>query len=207
MLDRVLGQQTGVVGGAAGDDEDFVDLTQFLVAEPLLVEHDAAVDEVAEQRLGHRGGLFGDLLEHEALVSALLGGGQIPVDVEIAGIGGIVVTVEIGDAIPVSGDDHRLVLAEFDCLPGEFDERRDVRAQEHLAITDADDKWGGASRRDDGAGVVGVGEHHGEVTLEAAQDGQRRCDEIPLGRAVVVFAGEEMHGDLGVGVAGELDSF
>ena len=48
----------------------------------LFVEHDAAVDEVAEQGVGDGGGLLGDLLEREVLVAALLGGGEIPVDVE-----------------------------------------------------------------------------------------------------------------------------
>ena len=86
MLDGVLGQQPGVIGGPAGDDEDLVDLAQFLVAQPLFVEHDAAVDEVPEQGVGDRGGLLGDLLEHEVLVAALLGGGQVPVDVERAAL-------------------------------------------------------------------------------------------------------------------------
>ena len=49
VLDGVLRQQAGVVGGAAGDDEDLVDLAQVLVGQPLLVEHDPAVDEVAQQ--------------------------------------------------------------------------------------------------------------------------------------------------------------
>ena len=88
VLDRVLGQQPGVIGGAAGDHEDLVDLAQFLIGQPLLVEHDPAVDEVAEQRVGDRGGLLGDLLEHEVLVAALLGGRQVPVDVERAALGG-----------------------------------------------------------------------------------------------------------------------
>ena len=73
-----------MVGGAAGHHEHLVDLAQLLVGEPLLVEHDAAVDEMAQQRVGHRGGLLGDLLEHEVLVAALLGGRQIPVDVKLA---------------------------------------------------------------------------------------------------------------------------
>ena len=88
VLDRVLGEQPGVVGGAAGDDEDLVDLAQFLIGQPLLVEHDPAVDEVAEQGVGDRGGLLGDLLEHEVLVAALLGGGEVPVDVKLPGSGG-----------------------------------------------------------------------------------------------------------------------
>jgi hypothetical protein len=36
-----------VVGGATRDHEHLVDLAQLLVGEPLLVEHDAAIDEVA----------------------------------------------------------------------------------------------------------------------------------------------------------------
>ena len=88
VFDRVLGQQPGVVRRAAGDDEDLVDLAQFLVAQPLLVEHDAAVDEVAEQGVGDRGGLLGDLLEHEVLVAALFGGRQVPVDVKLAALRG-----------------------------------------------------------------------------------------------------------------------
>ncbi len=83
VLDGVLGQQPGVIRGAAGHHEHLVDLAQLLIGQPLLVEHDAAVDEVAEQRVGHRGGLLGDLLEHEVLVAALFGGRHVPVDVEL----------------------------------------------------------------------------------------------------------------------------
>ena len=86
VLDGVLGQQPGVIGGAAGHHEDLVDLAQLLIGQPLLVEHDAAVDEMAQQGVGHRGGLLGDLLEHEVLVAALLGGRQIPVDMKLAAL-------------------------------------------------------------------------------------------------------------------------
>ena len=82
VLDRVLGQQAGVVRRAAGHDEDLVDLTQLLIGQALLVEHDAAVDEMAEQRVGDRGRLLGDLLEHEVLVATLFGGRDVPVDME-----------------------------------------------------------------------------------------------------------------------------
>ena len=85
MLDGVLGQQPGVIGGAAGHHEHLVHLAQLLIGQPLLVEHDAAVDEMPQQGVGHRGGLLGDLLEHEVLVAALLGGAQVPVDVKLAG--------------------------------------------------------------------------------------------------------------------------
>ncbi len=41
---------------AAGDDEDLVDLAEFLIGQALLVQDDAAVDEVAKQRVGDRRG-------------------------------------------------------------------------------------------------------------------------------------------------------
>ena len=201
-----LASSPGVVRRAAGDDEDLVDLAQFLVGEALLVEHDAPVDEVPEQGVGDRGGLLGDLLEHEVLVAALLGGRQVPVDVERPGSGVVAVAVEVGDRVAVGGDHDGLVLAELDGVAGVLDEGRDVGAEEHLAVADADHQRRGAPGRDDGARVVGVGEHQREVALEARQHRHHRADEVARGRSVVVLPGHQVHGDLGVGVAGELDA-
>lgn len=204
MLDRVLGQQTGVIRGAAGHHEHFVDLAQLLVAQALLVEHDPAVLEVPQQCLGHRGGLLGDLFEHEVLVAALFGGRQVPVDVKTPGVGGVIVTGEIGDAVAVGGDDHRLVLAKLDSFASERDERRHIRAQEHLAVADADHQRRGPTRRHDGARFVGVGEHHSEVALQPAEHCQRRGHEVPGGVALAVLTGQQVDGHLAVGLAGEL---
>ena len=59
--------------------------------------------------------------------------------------------VEVGDRVAVAGDLDDLVLAELDRLAGELDERRDVAAEEHLAVADADDQRrvapGGDDRR------------------------------------------------------------
>ncbi len=206
VLDRVLGQQPGVVRGAARDDEHLVDLAQFLIAQALLVQDDAAVDEVPEQRVGDRGGLLGDLLEHEVLVAALFGGVQVPVDVEKSSTRGHVVAVEVGDAVAVGGDHDGLVLPEFDRVAGVPDERGDVGADEHLALADADHQRRRPPRRDDRAGLVGVGEHQGEVALEAAQHRQHGSGEIAGRFTVAVLPGDQVDGDFGVGVAGELDT-
>ena len=45
--------------------------------------------EPAEQRVGDRLRLLGDLLEHEVVVAALLGGGEVPVDVVLADVAGL----------------------------------------------------------------------------------------------------------------------
>ena len=86
------------------------------------------------------------------------------------------------------------------------DERGHVGADEHLAVADADDQRRGTARRDNGARLVGIGEHQGEVAFEAAKHGQHGADEVASGRAVVILLGDQVDSHLGVGVAGELDA-
>ena len=97
--------------------------------------------------------------------------------------------MEVGDPVAVGGDHHRLVLAEFDGVAGVFDERRDVGADEHLAVADADHQRRRAPGGDDRARLVGVGEHQGEVALEAAQHGQHGGDEVAGGVTALVVRG------------------
>ncbi len=81
LLDRVTADQAGVVGGAAGDDDDPLDAAQVVVVEFEFGEVDAVVGgQPVGDRLGDRVGLFVDLLQHEGLVAALLGRGLVPGD-------------------------------------------------------------------------------------------------------------------------------
>ena len=109
-------------------------------------------------------------------------------------------------SVAVGGDHDGLVLTEFDGLAGVLDERGDVGAEEHLAVADADHQRGRAPGGDDGARLVGVGEHQREVALQPRQHRHHGADEVARGRAVVVLPGHQVDGDLGVGVAGELDA-
>ena len=205
VLDRVLGQQPGVVGGAAGHHEHLVDLAQLLVGQALLVEHDAAVDEVAQQRVGHRGGLLGDLLEHEVLVAALLGGRQVPVDMKGAGTRVIRVAVKVGDAVAVGGD--RRPTWSWPSSTASRVYSMNAATSELTNISPSPTpNTSGVERR--AATIVpgssALSEHQREVALEPAQHGQHRCDEVAGGVTVSVLAGDQLHGDLAVGVAGEL---
>ena len=80
-----------------------------------------------------------------------------------------------------------LVLAEFDGVAGVFDERRDVGADEHLAVADADHQRGGAAGGDDRARLVGVGEDQREVALQPAQHGKHGGDEVAAVSPCVVL--------------------
>ena len=190
----------------AGHHEHLVDIAQFLIGEPLLIENYPAKVEVPQQGVGHRRRLFGDLLEHEVLVAALFRGRQVPVDREDPRIIGVIVTREVGDAIAVRSDHHNLVLPQFDGFPGVFDECGDVGPEEHLALADTHDQRGGAARGHDRARVVGVGEDEGEVPLQPSHHSLHRRHEVAGGVSGFVLARHQMHGHLGVGVAGELDA-
>ncbi len=83
LFDRVAADQPGVVGGAAGDDHDPLDALEdrLVEARPSSCEVDpVATGRAVGDRVGDGVGLFVDLLQHERLVSALLGGLLVPVD-------------------------------------------------------------------------------------------------------------------------------
>lgn len=196
MLDRVLGDHARVEGGAAGDDDDLVDLAQHGGGDAHLVEgQQAARVDPAQQRVGDGLGLLGDLLEHEVVVAALLGGGGVPVDVVRPDVGGLALEVRDGDPLAAQFDD--LVLAEFDGVAGVRDEGRDIGGEEVLAVADAHDERGVAAGADHDVRLVGVHGHQGEGAFEAAADLAHRLGEVPDGG---VGLGEEVGDDLGVGL-------
>ena len=192
-----------MVGRAAGHDEDLVDVAQLLVGEALLVEHDPPVDEVPAQCVRQCGGLLLDLLLHEEVVAALLGGGDVPVDVEGAGTGDV--AVEVGDDGALARQRDDLVLAELDGVAGVVDERRDVGGDEGLAVPDPDDQRRRPARGDDLVGALGVGEHEGERALEAVDHLADRRGEAGL-RVLGDRPRDQVRRDLGVGLTGQLDA-
>jgi hypothetical protein len=204
VLDRVLRDHAGVERRAARDDDDLVDVAQLLVGQPHLVEDQLPVPaETAQQGVGDRLRLLGDLLEHEVVVTALLGGGEIPVDVEGAPLAGL--TGEVGDLVGVGPQHHDVVLAELDRLAGVLDERRDVGTEKHLAFADAQHQRGRAARGHQDVRVGRVTEDEGERALEAAEHGAARGDEVAAAAARLHLAPHQVGGHLRVGVGLQID--
>ena len=82
-----------------------------------------------------------------------------------------------------------------------LDERGDIRAEEVLALAQADHQGGVAARADDESRVVLVHREQGERALEAADDGAERGLEVAAGG--LVLAAEQDRGGFGVGLAAE----
>ena len=136
MLDRVLGDETGVVGSAARDHEDLVDVAKVLTVDALLVQHNLPTDQVAPQRVGNGARLLLDLLQHEVVEATLFGGREVPADVKMRAIDGL--PIERRNRVTIGPDLDDLVLAELDRFPGELDEGGYVAAEEHLALADTE---------------------------------------------------------------------
>ncbi len=202
VLDRVLRHHRGIERGAAGDDDDLVDLAQLVVGQPHLVELQATVGRVSTQQgVGDGLRLLVDLLEHEPVEATLLGSRDVPVDVVVLGLGRV--AVEVGDHDVVGRDRDDLVLAELDRVTGELDERGDVRAEEVLALAAADHERGVAARADDDVGVAGIADDQRERALEPAAHGAYGIRQV-VGRLELVL--QQVGDDLGVGLGDHLVS-
>lgn len=176
-----------MVGGAAGDDEDLLDLAEVVVGKPLLVEDDMSVNEVAAEGVGECLRLFGDFLQHEVVVAAFFGCFEVPVDSEGAAFHRV--SGKVGDLVAISGDGDDVILTEFDGFPGVFDEGGNVGAEKHLVVADANDERGAPPACHKGAGMVGVGNDEGEGSFELVDDGHDGGVEVSgVGAFAVVFS-------------------
>jgi hypothetical protein len=87
------------------------------------------------------------------------------------------------------------------------DERGDVGAEEVLAVADADHERAAAPGRHEGVGLGGRGGDEGEGPFQAPADLAHRLGQaaLALGRGVEGPC-QQVGGDLGVGLRGELDA-
>ncbi len=163
----------------------------------------AEVDAVAARGavgdgLGDGVGLLVDLLEHERLVAALLGGRLVPVDARDLPLDRRAVG---RDELHAAGgqDDDLLVLDELH-VARVREEGRDRGAEELLAVAAADDERALLARADERARLVGGHRDERVVTLELGVGGADGLDEAAERHVV----GDEVRDDLGVGLRREV---
>ena len=102
--------------------------------------------------------------------------------------------------------DHGLVLAELDGVAGVLDERGDIGADEHLAVADAEHQR--VERR---AATIVPGSSALAKTRVKWPSRRRSTASTEAAKSPAVSPwwyrlGDQVHRDLGVGVAGELDA-
>ena len=178
LLDGVAADEAGVVRGAAGDDEDAPQAAQELVAHPDLGEVDAAVlVEAAGERVAKGRRLLVDLLEHEGLVAALLGGVGVPGDLGLLAGHGLTGDVGVLRAFGAERDD--VAVLQHDHAPRVAKEGGDRRGEEHLVVADADHQRRLVARADDDLGLGGGDGADGVVAVEPRHDARARPRPAP----------------------------
>ena len=197
-LEEVLPDEAGVVGRAAGDEDDARGLPEGLRGEAGVVEEDppGLEGDPALQGVPDDVGLLEDLLGHEVLEAALLDHGRLPVE----GLHGLLDRGpgEGGEADAPRRQDGDLAVVHVGDAPGVVEEGRDVRREEGLAGAEADDGRRAVAGGDDLAGIARRDAGHGEGPFELADRGP---DGLLEGAAEVLL--DEVDDDLGVGLGPE----
>ena len=161
------------------------------------------VDAVGAQRavgdrLGDGVGLLVDLLEHERLVAALLGGLLVPVDARDLALDRRAVGLQERRRRRAHDDD--LVVLDELHVARVGEEGGDRGGEELLAVAAADDQRALLARADERVGLVGAHRDERVVALELGVGGAHGLDEAAERHVV----GDEVGDDLGVGLRGEV---
>ncbi len=206
VLDQVLAHHARVGGGAAGCDDDAIDLSSQRLIQMQIGQPDAAVNEVdaARQRVGHGARLFVDLLLHEVPILALLCRDRIPGHIMDFRLD--CSALERFDANGTCGDDGQLSGFKKHDPTRVLHDRRRIARDEVLAVAEADDHAAGIAdaRRDDLVRLIRRNQHHDVGALDLQQGTAGGFDEIRAGRLMVFHHVDD---GFGVGLGLELHAF
>ena len=141
-----------------------------------------------------------DLLQHEGLVAALLGGFGVPGDL----FGGALdrVAVGVGDPHLVGFDFDQLAVFDRHRDAGVGEEGGDRRGEEGLPLADAGDQRALLAGAEQAVRLVGVHRDEGVVAAQLGVGGAGGGGEV-----AVVVVGDQVGDHLGVGLGGEVLAF
>ena len=210
-LDRDAGQalkhiargHADMVGGAAADDVETMDIPDGLLVKSQLGQVDLAVLEARGDRIADSGGLRVDLLHHEVLVAALLRGLGVPLNG--GGLAGDGLLVDVEELDGVGGQAGNLEIVNVVDRAGVLEQRRNVGGDDGTVLALADDERAVLAHCVDDAGLVGK-EHAQRVGATDMQhhagDGVQ-CVACGLAHVIVV---KQLGNDLGVGLGDEAEA-
>ena len=164
-LNKVLGDESGVVAGAAGNHIYAVDIVEFLERKAQLVDIElTGRGHAAHQRVAHHARLLVNLLEHKVGITALFGHVQVPVDMGDLGLNHIAGLVGILDAC--GRELGKLTIFEHHDIAGGIDKRDHIGGNVGAGLAHADHNRGVLAGNGDHARFVGahggqaIGAHH-----------------------------------------------
>ena len=196
LLEDVAADDSGVVGGAAGDDHDPAQVADLELGQAERLEHQLVAANAIADRLGHGLGLLEDLLEHERLVAALLGALLVPVDLLPLGRLDLGAVDEEANAVRRHLD--HLAVRRVDDGAGLAEEGGDRGGEEVLTVSEPYDERCLVAHAGEQVGLVVMDGDDREVPFELRIDAAERPREV-----AVVLLLEQVDDRLGVGLGGE----
>src|SRR5437667_10490663 len=179
VLDRGGTDEGRVMGAAARHELDALSARQGLRQAVELLDVDVAVaTHPPEDRLAERLRLLVDLLEHEMLVTALLGGLRRPRDQRLGALAAD--AVDTGDLDARRPDVGTLALLEEDDPPGVREDRGNVARDEGFLPIQPDDERDVLASANEPADLALVHDDEGIRTLELAEGRTHGIREIAL---------------------------
>jgi hypothetical protein len=156
FFEQIFADQRRMPAGAAGRDDNVIDLAQLRQSHVQAAEFGGGVvvSDAAAQGVADGLGLLMDFLEHEMRELAALGSFRIELELADLYLGGVGAQVGHAKAVRVQG--HHVVIVEIDHLPRVGRDGGGVAGQKIFTFTHADDQWGAAPGPDHDLGIVGA---------------------------------------------------
>ena len=136
LFDGVFADEPRVGSSAARENDDAINRGKDFYIDSVNVN--SIVFDAAKNGVRHRSRFFTDFFGHERTPSTLARCGGVPRDLKRLGLDRISVEVDDRNVLTRNGDD--LVLPDGESFVGELDERRNIAAQEVLAVAKANDE-------------------------------------------------------------------
>ena len=197
-LQNVLGSHPHVVGGAAGNDVQPVQVLQFPLGDGHIVQHHFAVPQAGRDGVPDGLGLLHDLLEHKVLIAALFRRRDLPMHA-----GGLLLHRLDQGVIhldSIRGKHRHLAVIQVADLPGVADQGGNVAGQHGKALAQAQDQGGVLPHRHQLIRLVGAHNAQSIGSLNPVEHLGHRVQQVPL---VVVV--QQLGHHLSVGLRDELD--
>ena len=194
-LQVVLAHHAHMVGRAAGDDVDLVEVPDLPGGELQIIQRHVAVPDAGEHGLAEGLRLLHDLLEHEVGVAALFRRGHVPGHMLMLLLHRLEHIVVDLDA--VGGDDGDLTVVHIGDVPGVLDHGRHIRGQEVEPVAIAQDQRAVLSGGDEGTGIVAADDAKAVGALDTVDHTGDRVEHI---MALVVVVLQQLGHNLRVGI-------
>ncbi len=192
-----------VVAGAAGGDDDAVDVPEFLDVRVEAGEFRVTFggEQAAAHGVAQHFGLFENFLEHEVRESAL--GNSVGVEFHVLDFALHFVAAHVHDGVAAVLDLHDVVVVEIDDFLRVVDDGGDVTCDVEVAIVaDAEDKRASAAGSDQHVGFFVADDSEAERSFDLLEGLEHGGLQI-----AIVVAGDEVRDDFGIGFGLEFNTF